>query len=1718
MRRTSVSDGRVAPFRPFAKPQSWPTRAVAFETLETRCLLSADAGSVLVAAVARETFEAPLAEVLVETAPAAPIIDLGDRRRLSTFAPEPRRELLVIDASVADRDSLAAALLADAGDDRNFELLLLDAVSDGLGQIHADLLRHDIVFDALHIVTHGSAQGIALGSSALGPSDPIEHASLLAAWGVFLAEEADLLFYACDLAGTQAGRAWLQSVAELTGADVAASDDLTGDGALGGDWVLEFRTGDIEATLHLAVESSMKWQHILAVNQSTAAMQSSASVAIDEAGSSIVVWQIDGQDGAGWGIYGRRFDAVGNPLGGEFLVAQTTAGDQFEPDVAMTAAGDFVVVWTGRGQSGDGAGAGNVYARRFASDGMPSGGEFLVNQTTVGDQRRPAVDFDGSGSRFMVTWTSDGQDGSGLGVYARRFDANGTPTGGEFRVNDSTAGDQTSPDVAGNDLGSFMFVWQSDGQDGSGWGVYRRYYSVLGFFLNTDRLVNAHTAGDQYDPAVADNGDRDFLIAWASDGEDGSGGGIYADYIRNTSLAGGTSVGPLRVNSTTAGDQVAPAIGRDDDRNFVVAWTSFGQGTDGSGESSIYARLLEREGTGVGLFGDEFLVNSHQTGNQQRPAVAMNDGGNYRVVWDGSLDDDVSGIDLRAFVNPFDNTPPTVALAQSSLSFVENGAAVLLDGLLSVSDDSGLLASATVSITAGYQAGSDVLAAVPEPGISVVFDGVNGVLTLSGLGSVGAYQATLRRVTYHNTSEAPSTATRQIMVAVSDGAGAVSGTRSLGVQAVNDAPVLSGANGLLPMLEDAVGDGGTLVSALVGGWVSDADSGAVGGMAVIGVDDSHGTWQYSLDGGGAWSAFGSPSAAAARLLLADASTYVRFVPQANWTGVVAGGLSFRAWDATSGTVGGVADTTLNGGTSAFSAATASAGIAVGAVNDAPSGTDRTLGLLEDTSHVFTAAHFGLSDMHDTPAHGLGAVRIASLPLAGSLKNNGIAVSASQYVTRADIDAGRLVYTPGLNGNGAGYASFTFQVRDDGGTADGGVDLDATPNTITFDVTAVNDAPVLSNLGGAIGVGAEDTALVVSFAGLLAQSGATDIDGMITGFVVKSVQSGSLRIGASAATAAPFAVGSNDIVDALRSAYWTPAANAWGTLDALTLVARDDGGLESAVQHGIALLWAVADAPRVSNATTLEDVRTGADLRLLPNLGDGTEVTHFKVQSISEGTLYLSDGATRLLDGDFITVAQGAAGLVFQPLADSVVDGRFEVVAATAPTNAALGPDVAVVTVGIVAVNDAPVLSGVAHLPRLLMGASNEGAAVADLLAGFVSDVDAGSAFGIAVVAADDLNGLWQYTLNAGLTWDAIGAVGHADALLLAADAGARIRFVPNADFAGTASIDVRAWDRTSGSAGGRSDASTGGGSTAFSVAIAQARVDVIAGPAPDVEVTPSAPALPPPDAADPVDTTNTSANTAASEAAVTTVAPALSDKEQSVASEKDTPSSATNARSTASSEESIQVSPSILSGASDVPGPAVPRFDESPVVRSLGLALDDAGGAVVQTFLVQNVPAPAVAGTPPVGAVVLGADFVAQPDRTAEAVGGKDLRQAFDEVREQVATESAVEARVAAASVALGGSLSAGYVMWLVRGGVLLTSLMSSLPAWRVIDPLPVLSHRARRDIDADDDDDDQSIESMVDDDTEQKRKAEMAHRTDSDSDADRALAAVADATDRRWP
>ena len=127
-------------------------------------------------------------------------------------------------------------------------------------------------------------------------------------------------------------------------------------------------------------------------------------------------------------------------------------------------------------------------------------------------------------------------------------------------------------------------------------------------------------------------------------------------------------------------------------------------------------------------------------------------------------------------------------------------------------------------------------------------------------------------------------------------------------------------------------------------------------------------------------------------------------------------------------------------------------------NNPPTGTSATLTATEDTPRTLTTADFGYGDAAEEEPHPLLAVKVTTLPAAGTLKLDGVAVTAGQYVSAADIAAGLLVFQAAADANGTSYTSFTFQVQDNGGTASGGSDLDASPNTITYNVTAVNDTP------------------------------------------------------------------------------------------------------------------------------------------------------------------------------------------------------------------------------------------------------------------------------------------------------------------------------------------------------------------------------------------------------------------------------------------------------------------------------------------------------------------------------------------------------------------------------------------------------------------------------------------------------------------------------------
>ncbi|HEV8267762.1 MAG TPA: hypothetical protein VGR00_05995, partial [Thermoanaerobaculia bacterium] len=216
------------------------------------------------------------------------------------------------------------------------------------------------------------------------------------------------------------------------------------------------------------------------VDTYTTYSQASPRVASDAAGNFVVIWESDGEDGDRWGVFGQRYSSSGAPLGAAFQVNAYTLGFQAAPAVASDSAGNFVVVWFGYSCFSCNV---DVFAQRYASGGIPLGSEFRVNTHTTSAQVAPAVAFDSAGN-FVVTWASRSQEGAAYGdyygIFGQRFTSAGAPRGAEFRVNTFTTAEQKYPSVASDPAGNFIVAWHSDGQDGSHAGVYGQRFSSAG--------------------------------------------------------------------------------------------------------------------------------------------------------------------------------------------------------------------------------------------------------------------------------------------------------------------------------------------------------------------------------------------------------------------------------------------------------------------------------------------------------------------------------------------------------------------------------------------------------------------------------------------------------------------------------------------------------------------------------------------------------------------------------------------------------------------------------------------------------------------------------------------------------------------------------------------------------------------------------------------------------------------------------------------------------------------------------------------------------------------------------------------------------------------------------------------------------------------------------------------------------------------------------------
>ncbi|MFG0255556.1 MAG: DUF4347 domain-containing protein, partial [Rhodopirellula sp. JB053] len=201
-------------------------------SLEPRRMLADDAGAEVAAAVEAT----PVSDSVAESEHA----ESNSETTLQTESTG--REIAFVDSEVAASEQI------DAWVRDGVELVIVDSSSDAVMQMDAVIQKRSAI-SAIHILSHGDSGRLMIGDQMIDAERLNSHAGTLRSWAERLTGDADILIYGCEVAAGSEGEGIVQMLARHTGADVAASSDVTGSNRLRGDWDLEVTTGAIEANL-----------------------------------------------------------------------------------------------------------------------------------------------------------------------------------------------------------------------------------------------------------------------------------------------------------------------------------------------------------------------------------------------------------------------------------------------------------------------------------------------------------------------------------------------------------------------------------------------------------------------------------------------------------------------------------------------------------------------------------------------------------------------------------------------------------------------------------------------------------------------------------------------------------------------------------------------------------------------------------------------------------------------------------------------------------------------------------------------------------------------------------------------------------------------------------------------------------------------------------------------------------------------------------------------------------------------------------------------------------------------------------------------------------------------------------------------------------------------------------------------------------------------------
>ncbi|WP_422361023.1 putative Ig domain-containing protein [Reichenbachiella sp.] len=403
------------------------------------------------------------------------------------------------------------------------------------------------------------------------------------------------------------------------------------------------------------------------VNEYSTGYQHQPAVDVDLNGNFVVVWQ--GESSAdGSGIIGQQYNPDGTKNGSEFQINTTTDNNQSSPDVAIDGSGHFIVTWSGyAGSSRTG-----IFAQMYNSDGSPDGSEFRVDQesTTFYSLSEPSVDINSDGDAVIVWEGSYGSE-----INARVVNGPGSFGGDEFKVNASTfTGNRNYPDVAIQDDDSFVVTWGSWVTGGEDQTFIRRFDSnASALDANDVRISNNFNTQTRRQVIAMDKASGDFMIAFTESA------GSYSSILASKYKSDGTAIFEEEELTIHASTSDMPDISANLDGDFAIVWNqTYGDshmamsmlddenelvydsfeainpdnGQDGvavaldldgnaivavgayySGGYNVYTKTIAPPLAGNIDDGNEFLVNSATSHDQDNPDIAQNADGDFVVVW-----------------------------------------------------------------------------------------------------------------------------------------------------------------------------------------------------------------------------------------------------------------------------------------------------------------------------------------------------------------------------------------------------------------------------------------------------------------------------------------------------------------------------------------------------------------------------------------------------------------------------------------------------------------------------------------------------------------------------------------------------------------------------------------------------------------------------------------------------------------------------------------------------------------------------------------------------------------------------------------------------------------------------------------------------------------------------------------------------------------------------